>query len=546
MKRTLLISLLFISFNGFSQISHIDTLLAPKGKIVYDTTYYLTVQGTYLIRIDSTTIGFDSSKVGISLSKNAAGDSIRLISGSGTPLSTIKDRGGVDSIWRTLGQDSIKFSIDGRLRSIKDSSGGGSSGWGLTGNAGTTAGTNFVGTTDDIDLQFKRNSVFSALIDSSSANNGHTSFGFGALANLTQTTTGTTAFGYKALNAFTTGGSNTSQNTAIGNRALLVLTTGLRNTAVGYDALKATVTSNDNASLGYNTLTLSTTSDNTAIGSGALAGQTTGNGNTAVGKNAISTATDGINNTAIGNGAGPNLKGFGNVAIGYGILTAAVSGATNFVIGYGSTMNANTSGASNVVIGRDAMVSNISGSNTVSLGTRSGNASTGGGNIFLGYYAGSYLTSEANTIVIGSLDRTTRAKDTTDAVFVSTQSTTVANQRTKIGGGGTVGVNQYGHSTLAVNGSFAIGYVAKTANYTATINDASIVFTSGTDTLTLPTAVGCAGRQYEIKNLTGNTAQVATTSSQTIDGAAAPFAVLTTKCYGFRSDGANWYIIYVF
>lgn len=42
---------------------------------------------------------------------------------------------------------------------VINSSGGGGSGWGLTGNAGTTAGTNFIGTTDDIDVVLKRNSV---------------------------------------------------------------------------------------------------------------------------------------------------------------------------------------------------------------------------------------------------------------------------------------------------------------------------------------------------------------------------------------------------
>ena len=44
---------------------------------------------------------------------------------------------------------------------------GGGSGWGLTGNAGTTAGTNFVGTTDNVDLVFKRNSVESGRFSAS-------------------------------------------------------------------------------------------------------------------------------------------------------------------------------------------------------------------------------------------------------------------------------------------------------------------------------------------------------------------------------------------
>lgn len=35
----------------------------------------------------------------------------------------------------------------------------GASGWGLTGNSGTTAGTNYIGTSDNIDVVFKRNNV---------------------------------------------------------------------------------------------------------------------------------------------------------------------------------------------------------------------------------------------------------------------------------------------------------------------------------------------------------------------------------------------------
>jgi hypothetical protein len=42
--------------------------------------------------------------------------------------------------------------------------GGGSSQWGLNGNAGTIAGTNFIGTTDNVDVVFKRNNVLSGRI----------------------------------------------------------------------------------------------------------------------------------------------------------------------------------------------------------------------------------------------------------------------------------------------------------------------------------------------------------------------------------------------
>ena len=53
----------------------------------------------------------------------------------------------------------------------------GVSGWGLSGNAGTVAGTNFIGTTDNADVVFKRNGVNSGLI-----NTNNTGFGVNNLA----------------------------------------------------------------------------------------------------------------------------------------------------------------------------------------------------------------------------------------------------------------------------------------------------------------------------------------------------------------------------
>lgn len=73
----------------------------------------------------------------------------------------------VDTIYRTPGKDSIQFTIDGRYHAIKDSSGGGgSSGWGLTGNSGTNSGSNFVGTSDNADLILKTNSYEMLRLDS--------------------------------------------------------------------------------------------------------------------------------------------------------------------------------------------------------------------------------------------------------------------------------------------------------------------------------------------------------------------------------------------
>ena len=97
-------------------------------------------------------------------------------------------------------------------------------------------------------------------------------------------------------------------------------------------------------------------------------------------------------------------------------------------------------------------------------------------------------------------------------------------------------------SSVQINGSFAAGYVAKTANYTLTISDRLVNCTANSFTITLPTAVGITGREYIIKNTgTATTITIATTSAQTIDGLIpSTYNVTTLTPLRVMSDGANW------
>ena len=94
-----------------------------------------------------------------------------------------------------------------------------------------------------------------------------------------------------------------------------------------------------------------------------------------------------------------------------------------------------------------------------------------------------------------------------------------------------------------MNGGRQSAYTAKTAAYSVVAaTDYCIHCTTGTFDVTLPTAAGIAGQEFIIKNSGAGTITVATTSSQTIDGAAT--AVLSTQ-YGslsVMSDGANYLI----
>jgi len=89
-------------------------------------------------------------------------------------------------------------------------------------------------------------------------------------------------------------------------------------------------------------------------------------------------------------------------------------------------------------------------------------------------------------------------------------------------------------------------YSAKTASYTLTATDYTVTLTSGTATFTLPTAVGITGKIYIVKNKGAGVLTIATTSSQTMDGATT--ATISTTYAGrvLQSNGANWDVIGLF
>lgn len=153
---------------------------------------------------------------------------------------------------------------------------GGGGGWSLTGNAGTSAATNFIGTTDAIAFNIRVNNLRSGLIEQ--AGNGSTFFGYRA-GRLTNAIRQCTAMGYDALAVNTSG----NFNTAIGYQSLLVNTTGARNTALGGWALQANTTGVDNVAVGVNALYNATGTGNTSVGYQSMYFMGAGTYNTALG-----------------------------------------------------------------------------------------------------------------------------------------------------------------------------------------------------------------------------------------------------------------------
>ncbi|OFY84986.1 MAG: hypothetical protein A2236_03195 [Bacteroidetes bacterium RIFOXYA2_FULL_33_7] len=192
-----------------------------------------------------------------------------------------------------------------------------STGWQITGNSGTTDGTHFIGTTDDVALNFRVNNEKAGRIYGS-----------------------TTFLGYQAGNSNTSTG---SMNTGIGNQALYSNTTGDSNTGVGYYSLKDNTT-------GYS---------NTGVGEASLTANSTGYYNTAMGFRSLDDNTTGFNNSSFGFGAlNTNISGNYNTAVGASSLLTNETGSYNTTLGYYADVSGQYSNATAIGNGATATASN--------------------------------------------------------------------------------------------------------------------------------------------------------------------------------------------
>jgi hypothetical protein len=307
-------------------------------------------------------------------------------------------------------------------------------GWSTTGNSGTNASTNFLGTTDAEPLMFRVNNLKSGLIDYNSFT-GNTGFGYQTLnAN---TGNYNSAFGYQALSKNAYG----YDNTATGYQSLSSNTAGYYNVAAGTYALYSNIDGNSNIASGYAALFNNTSGvNNIASGYGALYSNTTGYSNIALGAGALYSATTpghqiaigdsallsfrynsepGSGNIAIGSHAmAANTSGQDNVAVGLHALSSDTSGSFNVAIGWGSlnssygssntatgwqSLSVNFNGGGNTATGVDALYGNTSGNNNTADGYLAlDNNETGSGNTAIGYHANVNADNYSNTTIIGS------------------------------------------------------------------------------------------------------------------------------------------------
>ena len=426
-------------------------------------------------------------------------------------------------------------------------------GWSIKGNAGTTA-ANFMGTTDNQDVFFKRNNINAGLLNISNTAFGvnafltttggfNTAFGGGALSKNIVGGSYNTANGWLALNNNTSGVANTANgssaldknttanyNTANGSQALFGNTTGWGNTADGFRALYDNTTGYSNVAIGIDALYKNTVRSNlvaigdsalynngtgatlpyhatfnTAIGSKALFNNTTGAYNTANGIYALSDNTTGNNNTANGSQAlTSNSTGNNNTANGYHALLGNNTGDNNTASGSNALQN-NDNGSNNTANGVSALFNNSTGSYNTANGSNalSGN-STGFYNTANGYYAllsnntGSYNTANGAFALVSNNGGFGNTANGSNALYSNTTgSNNTAN------GDSALQRNTTGYSNVAI-GKAALYNNTNRSNLVA-IGD-SALFNNGIGAVSAVQATNntAVGSKALYNNTTGN------------------------------------------
>jgi hypothetical protein len=301
--------------------------------------------------------------------------------------------------------------------------GGDNAAWKGQGNAGTTAGYHFIGTTDQNSLMFRTNNTLTGLFDywrknyfigeSAGLNNnggsGTGSFniaiGFSAFRNNTIKHR-TIAIGDSALFSNGIGADFNAnwaiQNLAIGSKALYANTIGSGNMAIGFNALTDNISGNSNVAIGVEAMTNSTGGDNnTSVGYWSLHNNISGDLNSVYGYNAMSSNTTGSLNTALGvHALRLNTTGVQNIAVGYKALNNNNNGNWNTAVGH-DALGENVDGYENVGIGYHALYTNHSGNNNTALGF---GADVGNDNLVYATAIGSGAEVEcSNCLVLGGI-----------------------------------------------------------------------------------------------------------------------------------------------
>lgn len=248
------------------------------------------------------------------------------------------------------------------------------------------------------------------------------------------------------------------------------------------------------------------------------------------------------------------INHLGNVAIGTStwdgtnperfLVDAGTTTSVNAIVGKGSInsylqLNIKNNSAGTAA-SSDVVATANNGSETTNYIDMGINSSGNTSNIF-GGANDAYLYNVGQNLLVGT---STSGKSLVLMTGGSVQST---NERMRIDGTGRVGIgNNSPTSTLHVTGSVAMAITTKTANYTATASDYTIVCNNtGAITISLPAASGCSGRVYVIKKISAvsNNVIIDPNGAETIDGAATKTLTVQYESAMIQSDGTSWFVL---
>ena len=182
---------------------------------------------------------------------------------------------------------------------------------------------------------------------------------------------------------------NSTNNVAIGEKALEDLQAGSDNTAIGVWSMENANNTNWNTAIGYGTLQQNTGWSNTAIGHISMNSNISGYQNTAIGKEAMF----------------KNTTGFSNVAVGYKSMQMNETGIQNTAVGRIS-LEYNLTGSNNTAIGEGALnlleIDSVMSNNNTALGNAAFyRLREGQNNIAIGSGVGAYFQKGSDNILIG-------------------------------------------------------------------------------------------------------------------------------------------------
>ena len=213
----------------------------------------------------------------------------------------------------------------------------------------------FLGTTNDVDIAFKRNNEYVGLINTNNISFGKEAF----MARFNTKTDGTSTTPFN------------SNIIAIGSEALKLNNGGSNNIAIGGSTLSTNIIGTNNIGIGYNSLYRSIHSQNVSIGINSSMLLESGSSNTVYGFAALRNVSTGTSNVAIGDFAMTGFqpksatnKGSFNVAIGSNALNNPYVTNNEFVqfnTAIGNFSGINVRGNNNIFIGNKATFNTFNG-----------------------------------------------------------------------------------------------------------------------------------------------------------------------------------------